>query len=374
MTAKQDLDIDNLYSNYLEHFEELLNISPYSLPKSEKQARLLPLLEILHRWHCSKCPEYARITGVSGGNHNVQLSCVSAEQYIAVRLFKMLSLSSIPKDEVFKVLYSSGTTSQVPAQIFLDQQTAARQSKVLVKIMQSFLGKQRLPMLVIDCPEALSSSSQYSARGAGIRGLSLFSRDMAFALTSDMKLDFESIRAFQNKHQGKPILIFGFTFMVWKYFIRALEQHPERLDLSAATLIHSGGWKKLEAEKVSNHHFKDKCRQVLSLAKVHNFYGMAEQVGSIFVECEHGHLHAPVFSDVIVRDPQTLKETMGHGLIQVVSALPTSYPGHSILTEDLGRVVGEDDCDCGRLGKYFEVTGRLPKAEVRGCSDTFSTK
>ena len=51
--------------------------------------------------------------------------------------------------------------------------------------------------------------------------------------------------------------------------------------------------------------------------------------------------------------------------------LPRSYPGHSLLTEDLGVLLGEDDCPCGRKGKYFKVTGRVPRAEVRGCSDTY---
>ena len=108
------------------------------------------------------------------------------------------------------------------------------------------------------------------------------------------------------------------------------------------------------------------------IQRVHNFYGMAEQVGSVFVECEHGHLHAPVFADVIARDPYTLEPAKlgSEGLLQVVSAIPTSYPGHSILTEDLGVIDGIDDCPCGRLGKYFSINGRLPKTEVRGCSDT----
>ena len=57
------------------------------------------------------------------------------------------------------------------------------------------------------------------------------------------------------------------------------------------------------------------------------------------------------------------------GLIQLVSLLPRSYPGHSILTEDLGTVFGEDDCKCGKPGKYFKIWGRLPKSEIRGCSD-----
>ena len=77
--------------------------------------------------------------------------------------------------------------------------------------------------------------------------------------------------------------------------------------------------------------------------------------------------------DVLVRDPQTLAlQPVGEpGLLQVLSALPQSYPGHSLLTEDLGVLLGEDDCPCGRPGRYFTVLGRQRGAEVRGCSDTF---
>ena len=54
--------------------------------------------------------------------------------------------------------------------------------------------------------------------------------------------------------------------------------------------------------------------------------------------------------------------------------LPESYPGHSLLTEDEGVILGEDDCPCGRRGKYFKILGRLPQAEIRGCSDTYAAK
>lgn len=58
--------------------------------------------------------------------------------------------------------------------------------------------------------------------------------------------------------------------------------------------------------------------------------------------------------------------------VQVISTIPESYPDHSILTEDVGCVLGEDDCPCGRKGKYLEIHGRIKNAEIRGCSDTFS--
>ena len=57
------------------------------------------------------------------------------------------------------------------------------------------------------------------------------------------------------------------------------------------------------------------------------------------------------------------------GIIQLISLLPTSYPGHNILTEDIGIVHGEDNCSCGLKGKYFSVIGRVKKTELRGCSD-----
>ena len=40
-------------------------------------------------------------------------------------------------------------------------------------------------------------------------------------------------------------------------------------------------------------------------------------------------------------------------MIQMLSLLPLSYPGHNILTEDLGIIHGEDNCKCGRSGVLF---------------------
>ena len=103
---------------------------------------------------------------------------------------------------------------------------------------------------------------------------------------------------------------------------------------------------------------------------------MVEQTGCIYMECEHHHLHASIFSDVIVRRPSDFSEAnIGEaGILQVVSSLPESYPGHSLLTEDEGIILGIDDCPCGRKGKYFSIKGRLANAEIRGCSDTYAAK
>lgn len=188
-----------------------------------------------------------------------------------------------------------------------------------------------------------------------------------------MSLDVDGLQAYLKEYRGQRILLFGFTFMIWQYVYKEARDKGITLDFGDSILIHGGGWKKLKDEAVEAKTFNCLLLEQLGIQEVHNYYGMVEQVGSIFVECSVGYLHAPQFADVIIRNPLTFEPVAigEQGLIQVVSELPKSYPGHSLLTEDLGTIHGIDDCSCGWQGKYFTVSGRIPKAELRGCSDTF---
>ena len=237
--------------------------------------------------------------------------------------------------------------------------------------MQSFIGKQRLPMLIIDHPGVIKNRLSFSARGAGILGLSNFGRNHTYELKDE---SMELIEVFFDKHKNEKIFVFCFTFMVWKYLVQMLERLGKRITIPEAILIHSGGWKKLHDEAVDNHTFKSRLQSVTGIHSVHDFYGMVEQVGSVFMECEHGFLHAPSYSDILIRDPRnwSVRGLNQPGVVQVLSAIPTSYPGHSLLTEDIGTLHGEDDCACGRSGKYFTIQGRLKRAELRVCSDTYA--
>ena len=41
----------------------------------------------------------------------------------------------------------------------------------------------------------------------------------------------------------------------------------------------------------------------------------------------------------------------------------------SILTEDIGEIVDNRNCECNSRGKSFLVHGRALQSEIRGCSD-----
>ena len=356
-------------------FNALLEIPPYSLDKLAKTAALTEELKRLTKHHIDACPAYARMMRALG----LDLDKVKTYEdlpFLPVSLFKDLTLKSVPDEEVFKTLTSSGTTGQKVSKIYLDKEGVANQQKALVKIVSAFTGATRLPMLIIDSPSVIKNRAMFSARGAGILGFSIFGADRTYALNDDMEIDFSAIEAFLERHKGQKILLFGFTFMIWQHFYKELLKSGKKIDLSNGILIHGGGWKKLVSEAVSPAEFKARLTAVCGLSDVHDYCGMVEQTGCVYMQCEHGHMHASVFSDVIMRNPKDFSVcSVGEkGIIQVVSVLPKSYPGHSLLTEDEGVLLGEDDCPCGRKGKYFQILGRLKNAEIRGCSDTYAAK
>ena len=352
-------------------FLHWLDYAPYGLDAQRKRTALLEAMRQLTQWHAAQCVEYQRILQTLQVDPS-RLRHLEDVPYLPVRMFKEFELLSVPRQEVFKTMTSSGTTGQQVSKIFLDKATASLQTKVLARLMTDVLGKKRVPMLVIDSPSVLKDRLAFSARGAGISGFSMFGLDVTYALDDSMRLDTSAVESFVARHPEGPIFLFGFTFMIWQYLVQPLLKDGCRLPLDRAMLLHGGGWKKLQDQAVDNHRFKQALLEVAGLRRVVDYYGMVEQTGSLYMECEQGHLHAPVFSDVIVRRVEDFQPASQgeEGVIEVLSMLPASYSGHALLTEDRGTILGEDNCPCGRLGKYFKVHGRLAQAEVRGCSDT----
>ncbi|OOB84644.1 acyl-protein synthetase [Leclercia adecarboxylata] len=359
----------------MREFDAWLAHAPYAFTREEKRQHLMQRLSALTELHKEHCEPYRNI--LQGFGYDSAATTIPEDiPFLPVALFKTLTLKSVPDESVVKTMTSSGTTGQAVSRIFLDKTTATHQQKTLVRIVSHFTGAGRLPMLIIDTPAVMKDRNMFSARGAGILGFSMFGSERCWALTESMDLDIDGVSEFLARHEGKPVLLFGFTFMIWQHFYQALKASGRTFNLSNGILIHGGGWKKLHSQAVSSDAFAKALLSVSGLNKIYDYYGMVEQTGCIYMQCEYGHLHASIFSDVIIRDPRTLSVCpQGRpGIIQVLSILPESYPGHSLLTEDEGMLLGEDDCRCGRAGKYFHILGRLKNAEIRGCSDTYASE
>ena len=358
-----------------EKINELIETPQYSLTDKEKNNILLPiLLEQIKSQFNNKTLKnfYKKISPFS------VLDNISDIPPLPISFFKQYNLSLIPEQEIIRILTSSGTTSQVRSKITLNKETAFRQSRALTNIIKNHIGKQRKPMLIIDTEEVNNPKNEsISARGAAIRGLTQFGKDVVYVLDgeSELKINYEKLENFIKKYSGEEVIIFGFTYILWTEFYNRLKEKNKKLNLNAI-LIHSGGWKKLEKQKISKELFNQEISRLFGTkpGNIYDMYGLVEQVGVVFIDCEQGNKHIPNFAEVIIRNPLTMKEVIPgeKGLIEILSVLPNSYPGQAIITEDIGQLIGIDDCKCGRKGKYFRFVSRVDKSEPRGCGDTFN--
>lgn len=353
---------------------ELRELPSYGAGAGQRDGLMLSGLNELSRHHYQACEPYRRIVdGLWGGARALHAERVEEVPFLPVSLFKRESLRSVPEADVTLTLTSSGTTGQAVSRIYVDHKTSSDQQRCLADSMRYALGPKRLPMLVLDTAAVIRDPALMSARGAGVLGMMRFGHRPVFLLDENGEPDEEALETFLATHRSQPFFMFGFTFMVWTELFRRFAERG--LDLSQGTLVHSGGWKKLIEQAVDNDTFRDSLEAAFGLTRVFGFYGMVEQIGSIFLEGPDGLLYPPNFSDVIVRDPETW-EPVGvgqSGLVQVLSLIPRSYPGHSLLTEDIG-VVESVRTVARPLGKGLRILGRVAKAELRGCSDVIATQ
>jgi phenylacetate-coenzyme A ligase PaaK-like adenylate-forming protein len=350
--------------------EKFFDLPTFGLESDQKNKMLLDVLNRLTLHHSENCYDYKLI--VKGLFNNSQEAHEIADlPYLPVNIFKTQQLKSIKHEDIYKTMKSSGTSGNGNSQIILDKFTSNLQAKALRKTISSIFGENRSPMMFLDSKISIGSNGIFSARGAAIRGFSIFGRENTFALDDNFQIDVERFVEFFDRNKNKTVLLFGFTFIVWEILIEKLANLHNKIDMSNAVLLHGGGWKKLADKSVSGPLFKEHLSTAFNLNQVFDYYGMVEQTGSIYLECPEGFLHTSCFNEILIRDPISLnvKRNNERGLVQTISILPHSYPGHSILTEDVGILMGEDDCKCGKKGKYFKVLGRTKNSEIRGCSD-----
>lgn len=360
-----------------EKIDRLLSMPPYGQPPEERQAGLLEILKDELDYACQRHAGYKNFIQNWPRDYR-SATRVADLPFLPVGILKANPpLSFVNGNEIKRTITSSATTSQVPSRIVLDSPTARRMTKGIVSIVRDFIGPDRRPYLVVDTPGFSGDGGELGARGAAIQGLQPFASETTHCLSQneqgDIQLDLKRLKEFAKDRQDIELLVYGFTFILWSHLVKPLTAEGICLNLSKARIMHSGGWKRLQAQAVEKTVFNEQLARVFGCSpdRIIDFYGMVETVGVIYPDCSEGNKHGPLFGDVIVRNPLTLKPVGAgeHGIVQVCSILPTSFPGHLLLTEDMAQVLAYDGCSCGRRGISFRFAGRIPKAELRGCGN-----
>jgi hypothetical protein len=362
--------------------EGLLTPPAYRLAPEQRQCALLALLKKELAYACDRNPRFRNYVD------HWPVDFHTADRlpdlpFLPVGAFKLNPpLALVDASEVKRTLASSATTGQVASRVILDAATARRMTKGVVTIIRDFIGPARRPYLVIDTPENMTAQAELGARAAAIQGLGSFATAVACCLRRDPQgessLDLEKLLDCAARWKETEVLVYGFTHVIWTQLVQPLQRRGATLGIPNVHVLHSGGWKRLEEQAVTKEVFVRGVASVFSCSadRIIDYYGMVENVGVVYPDCQHGNKHVPAFAEVIVRDPLTLApvEAGQVGLVQVCSVLPTSFPGFLLLTEDLAEFIGYDGCPCGRRGTQFRFAGRVPKAEVRGCGNVETTR
>lgn len=362
---------------------QLLSMPPYEKSAEADKLYMQALQEEL-QFHYDHNEAYRQFCNRKGFDPHMPLTDIAQIPPVAVSVFKELgfSLASVPKEDI-RLRLQSSATSGTPSTIVVDKETSRRQAKAMVKVMQEVIGRERKPFLVMDIDPRSEFKALLGARFAAITGYLNFASKAAYFLkANEKKVSYFDVDAMQEYLQTlpveQPVVVFGFTYILYSQVLKALQASNVKLHLpKGSKIIHIGGWKKLESEKVEKSLFNKQLSDVFGIepTDVVDIYGFTEQMGLNYPNCPCGCKHTSNYVRVLVRDTQTREVLPAgkEGMLEFISPVPHSYPGNAVLTDDLGYILDEL-CPCGRGGTRFVVTGRLKKAEIRGCGDILANK
>ncbi|MGP0062368.1 MAG: hypothetical protein ACLQGP_02035 [Isosphaeraceae bacterium] len=364
------------------HTDELLKQPPYPGSPDGNRDLLRAAVSEAVRHHCTSCPPFARWYRKQGADPEAPVEDLSRLPVLPVIVFKRLNLRSVVDGEVVRVLSSSATTAQTPSRVALDAVTRNRQMRSLAVLLSDLMGPARRPFIVFDVDPAVSSvvGTELSARIAGLRGYLMMASRVHHVFNvgaGEAVLDVERLGELLDGYAAAraPVCLIGLTYVFYQQVLTPLLRLGVQFQLPPGSLIlHFGGWKRLLDRSVGRERLNTEAARafVAEDLLIRDVYGFTEQLGVIYPDDGRGVRVAPAWAEVFARDPFTLEVLPDGepGLLQFITPLPHSYPGFSLLLDDIGRVVSRDREVNGRYGTRFEVLARALGSEVRGCGDT----
>jgi hypothetical protein len=360
--------------------DELLRQPPYATKPGEFGDLLRAAVGEAIAHHCANCSAFARWYQKQGADPQAEIEDLAQVPFLPVSIFKRLALESVGERDIVRVLKSSATSSQTPSRVVLDRVTRDRQIRTLAILLSALMGPERRPFVVLDAAAAQGTDLELSARAAGLRGYLMMASETHYVMEARdgrLELDVNKLEAVLDQFRARPVpvCVIAYTYVLYQHVVAPLARAGRCLPLPAGSMVlHFGGWKRLERQAVDRTRLNAEAARVFAVAEpcVRDVYGFTEQLGVIYPDDGRGVRLVPVYAEVIVRDPVALEPVPDGvpGLLEFVTPLPRSYPGIALLVDDMGRIVSRDSGDGGRYGTRFEVLGRAPGAEIRGCGDT----
>ncbi len=331
------------------------------------------------RWHAARCPFYADWLRRNSFEPDSlkEISDLPSIPPLHANFYKTHVIKSRPDDEFVLTLTSSGTTGQ-KTQMFFDEWSLNASDKS-ADVQFGYYGR------ITDVP---SEFMMYSYEPApGVNTGTLRTRQMMRRYAPEHGLEyalkfngsghdfdlFGSIAALKRFEEGgRPVRILGFPAFLYFTLERMREMGYPPLKLNPGSLVMmGGGWKGFVDRQLSPQEFRDYVHERLGLPRTccHETYGAVEH-GVAYTDCDSHHLHVPIYSRAVVRDPVTLEpvEDGEKGFMNVISPMNTGVPVPSLLLGDMAVKHPAGSCGCGNPAPWFEILGRAGTSRNKSCA------
>jgi len=335
---------------------------------AEDEARFQELALQLFAHQFARCEPFARFCRARGSTPN-NVGCWREIPAVPTGAFKEMALRSFPPERECHVFRTSGTSTRRRGELHLD--TLALYQASLVPSFERHLlpelnePRARMRMLILAPPPREAPDSSLSHMFGVVlerRG----DRESGFlvqggALQTSRLLDGLE----QAAASDVAVLLCGTAFAL-VHFLEALESAEQRIALpEGSRVMETGGFKGRSRELPRDPLYQRLHRSLgVPPARIVNQYGMTE-LGSQFYDSVLRYPGTPrrklgpPWARVRLIDPESGEEAPA-GEIGVVTVLDLANTSSilAIQSADLGRALGDG----------FEVLGREPGAEARGCS------
>ena len=366
-------------SDELKKVQELCDIADPYVDFSASDKIFIEAMKECTKWHMQKSNFYKSLSA----SQKFDLTQVSTLEdclkipHLWAHFFKGHEILSVPRENIFLHLTSSGTTGQ-KSQIFFDEWTIRSAQRMVDWIFQKYgweTPEQKCNYILFSYQTEASSklgtayTDNFLCKYAPVN--EVFT---ALKLTGSGGHEFDcfgTIEAFKRfAEQGLPVRLFGFP----AFFYFALERMkklglpPLKFHKDSMVFL-GGGWKGHADKQIEKNDLYDLANEMLGIPKerLRDGFGSVEHCIP-YVECSEHEFHVPVWSRVFIRDVETLKP-LGKdkkGFLHFISPYITSMPAHSVIMGDLASL--HDGCKCGLKTPYFRIHGRAGVSKNKSCA------
>lgn len=328
------------------------------------------------QYQVANCADYRRICQMQG----VDLNSIRTMEDLAklpvlpTLYFKHHELVAMPKERMLIRATSSGTSGTM-SRIGFDTRSLLHGLSMVLRVAHHHKLLSAVPChyIILGYQPNKHNQTAFSKTGYGFtylapalsRTYALVWKDGQYEL--NLKGIIEQLRRCErSRFPTRTIGFPAYTHML----LSQLKEEGISLTLpSGSKVTMGGGWKQFYAQKVEKEVLYQLAWEQLGIPEEHcvEFFGAVEHP-ILYTTCDRHHFHIPVYSRVIIRDPDTLKP-VPHGtvgLVNLLSPMTMSMPILSVMTDDLGVI--REDCGCGIGSPYLEIIGRVGVQEITTCA------